>query len=182
MKPIGRAIFSNQQHIAQSLARIPGAIAGQDKAVDALILDRPVCDVLGDHECHFIALQKDQSMQDVLAAMIQHTSGMVAIYQKDAFVGIICATEMRRAALEKGLDNPSISYVNPFKRLICIDCADPIAAALRQFERHRISRLILTKDGKPCGELTASTLLRWIGRELMAIASERGSPVPAVSR
>jgi predicted transcriptional regulator len=175
MKPIGRAVFSTVQNISNGIGRAASAIEGQGNLVDALILQRRIHDIIGDTRITIVAVQKDQSMREALAAMSAHRVGMLFVYQNSVFAGILCGTEMRQAAQDDGIDKTCAGYMIAAKKTICINHDDSVEHAIEFFHDYRIKRLIVMKDGKPVAVLTIGMLLRWIGRELIAIANTKPS-------
>ncbi|MEY6431832.1 CBS domain-containing protein [Thioalkalicoccus limnaeus] len=175
MKSRGPAVFSTLQTMSNGIGRAALAIEGQGNLVDALILQRRVHETIGDVPIAIAAIQKDQSMREALAAMNAHHVGMLIVFQNTVFAGILCATEVRQAILDEGLEKTSASYLIPAKKVFCISHDDSVAEAIRSFDDHRIKRLIVTKESRPIGILTTGMLLRWIGRELTAMASAGSS-------
>jgi CBS domain-containing protein len=171
MKAIGRTVFAAGQSMSNNLGRVAKAIEGQGNLIDALILQRRIHEVLGNTQITIVAIQKDQSMRDAAATMSAHHVGMLIVYQNSVFAGILCATEVRQAILDDAIEKASASYMISAKKVFFISHDDTVAHAIRNFDDHRIKRLIVMKEGKPIGILTTGMLLRWIGRELTAIAS-----------
>jgi predicted transcriptional regulator len=178
MKPIGRAVFSTGQSMSHGINRVASAIEGKGNLIDALILQRRIHEVIGDIRTTIIAVQKDQSMREALSTMSAHRVGMIIVYQNSAFAGILCGTEIRQAIQDDGIDKTCSGYMISAKKAIWVSHEDSVAHAIRHFDDHRIKRLIVMKDGKPSGILTSGMLLRWIGRELTAIASASPSSLP----
>lgn len=105
-------------------------------------------------------IARDKPLKEAVKVMDENNIGVLAIVEKDKPVGVLTERDILRRVVAKGLDISKVKVEEVMtNNPVTIDAESSILEATRLMSENNFRRLLVTKNGKLVGLVTAKDVI-----------------------